>query len=586
MKPCSKHIDSTSSATWLKQAERMARSLRGRFQSNTQWLDGFKVTGSVCGGNLRASVMDIPGRILSFGENVIGQPGLFMEYEGPIRDRFAPADPVGVLALSQQQQQVDVGSMRAIGAPLTGTSFVASARPHEYVGGIVLPFIMAEAAVPRSGLYPNWSGIPASNTLWLVFRFTFAGAKALPVRSVSIDDATIRSLAPGYDLVRRDIDVTSALTRGTSPFPECYVHDDSLYVAVAVQKPGDGDGRCIGALLILRIDYDDTTESAAVGFFRLVEPEDFGEPLFELDPNTSEKGGANISGLALAVEATDPPRITVTGRLRNTLHTAPAVSPVRRWVLSARVKVEIAGAAVNLSYGYVDTLAGAAAGVPAGAISDPATVLMRHSTPDVLLPTPDGLLEHISLVTGARASGSETDNAAVVSSSIQQMVTLHDGAEVVQTASGLGWRTVFVLAGQSYYGEWLSGTTTQVARQAYPVSQDQALHLFLPLSDNSPRPIGMLSAAGLSIPAPAAAETIVLQVGVYQREVRDDQGEVVTPWAAYISGFDGAQAYGAVMAGSVSTPEFVPAPSFGAQGSFYIGNPLAGYQPGYGRMYG
>jgi hypothetical protein len=450
----------------------------------------------------------------------------------------------------------------------------------------VLPYIISVAPVPRSGLYPNWSGITVGNTLWLVFQVMFAGSKHAPGRTVSIDDATIRALAPGYDLVRRDTTVTSALTRGTSPFPECYMHDDSLYVAVAVQKPGEGDGRCLGAVLVLRVDYDDSAESASIGFSHLVEPEDFGEPLFELDPFTSERGGANISGLAIAVEDTDPPRITVTGRLRNTLHTAPDVSPVRRWVLSARVKAELSGASVNLSYGYVDTLAGAAAGVPAGAISDPGAVLMRHSTPDVLIPTPDGLLEHISLVAGIRSSGTETDNAAVVAPSIQQMVTRHDGAEVIQTAAGLGWRTIFVLAGQSYYGEWLSGTTTQAVRQAYPVSQDQALHLFLPLAANSPRPIGMLSAAGLSVPAPAAAETVVVQASVYQREVRDDQGEVVTPWAAYISGFDGAAAYGAVMSGSAETPVFVPAPSFGAQGSFYLGNPLAGYSPGYGRLYG
>lgn len=582
MNPCSKRVMTVSGNYLIRRAERLARNLPGEYQTKREVIDGYLVEGRRAGDLLTATVMDLPGRIISFGGNVSGQSSLAMQYSGPIRDRFAPRDQLGMQQAGEQAAVFPVGLIRFIGAPLTGQNVVAPGRAHEFEGGVVLPFIVSASPVQRNAIGPTWAGIPESNTLWLVFQTVFAGSKTLPDRTVSIDDATIRSLAPGYDLVRRDADTTYSLLRASSPFAECFMHEDSLYFAVPVQRPGDGDGRCLGAVLVMRVDFDDSNGTALVGMSQLIEPDDFGEPLFGLDPFTTEKGGANIDRLAIAVEP--GPKVTVAGRLRNTLHTPPGVSPSKRWVLSAKVKIEIEAGPPALSYAFVDTLAGAAATLPAGAVSDPAEVVMCESV--ILLPTDTGVLDVTFLVIGTRTAGGETDAAAVVSAEALRYVTTLSGAEAIQSAGDAGWSGGYQRPGTAYYSNWLSGTLSSVYKNSSTLAQGKLLISGTLAFSDTPA-FAVASGAGLELHPFSPTGASGMRGTVYQREVLDGDGQVVMPWAAYVTMLDGDTPAAVVLSGATEVnPIPVSVPVIASGGAYYLGNPFASYGLGYGRLYG
>lgn len=576
MKPCSKVISSAGSAKWIRQAEMLARSIKGKSGIKRQIIDGYKLTGSASSKNLRASVMDLPGKLITFGQALSGGIGALGEYTSPTRQWFATTGDQPLPAMPAEGRDSPLGPYLFIGSDLSTPNYVTASHASAFDGGVVLPFVLSSAPVQRIGNDPSWANIPLSTTLWLFFRVTYSGAGG-PLRSVAIADSVIRQLAPGFDLVRRGL--SSFTTLGASPFAECRFVNDSLYVTVPVQRASVGGNRrdCIGGMLTFRVDYVDG--AAAINWHDFVRPGDLGVPALEVTSDADGELANHIASLALAVEPLDPPRLTVTGRARSSYVAPSGWDGAQNWLVTARVKAVYQSGSRSLSVSFLDVLAGTDAPVFAVIAPDPGQIVMRDSKRDVLIPTPDGLLEFVSINIGIRAAVDEGVLSGTVAAEMQRFHTLLNGAAVVQSSNTMGFATQRLTVGDTYYRPWLNGTSTSVLDFSAQVAESRGL---LQLIENNSAPvsslaIGSLSSAGIGQIYKPALSPGPMYVSVYQQEIVED-GEVIMPLGAVVTHADNLVLTNAsigLMRGELGSVEFAQAPYYALSGTFYMGNPFA-----------
>lgn len=574
MTPIGKRADSAGAARYLDRARALAQSVRQKYGTKRNVIDGYLVEGRNAGGRRTATVIDLPGRFVAFGAANTEVASLLMMYNAPPRYVM---DPKGEAPVATEQLEGTLspllGSYYYIGAPLTGAQAIQAGRAAEFEGGVVFPSILANAPVASVGGITTWANIAAGTTVWLWFHVEFT-QQPKPLRSVSVSDATVRSMTGGYDLVPRGM--PSAQTRMMSaPFPATQYHNGSLYVAVPVQKTVTNNGTPVttnGGLWVFRVDYDDENDTAAIGWHHLLLPEQLGHP--KLVPSADFYGPlpCHIRGATLAVFG-DPARIVVKGVVRTSQTVAGrgATAPTN-WLVLARCRAEFVGAAVTFDYSELNVVCGKTAPILASIDTDVAKIRIPVS-PETLLVTPAGLVEASFAQVGWRSETDEGILSGTVSPELAEITVRGPLGTSVVTTQAYGWGPGTKQAGENLNAVQVTGTTGSVFPTGCQIATDRA---FLRVVNAANNAVGfaVLTATGLGEvyqPGPTGIQMIPT---AYQKE-RVVDNEVVEPWAVYFTSLDGAQPVGGIMRGTIGNIEFKPIPLFSRSGTFYMGNPLA-----------
>lgn len=587
-------IGSAGAARWIARAKRLAASIKGKTGVRREVLDGYLVTGKKVGGNRNASVLDLPGRFYMYGNTFGGgSSSAFRHRQAPERSFFSTHKESRLPPISDGDSD-DGLRLISFGSPVIASpSLAAVSQAHEFDGGIILPSLMSSSPLPSpEGQY--WAGIPESMSFWLVFHFVYGGVGG-KLRSVSIHDAVIRIMAPGFDVVSRDTPPLYADQLRSSPFPRVCFLDNTLYCAVPVQRnelPDDESAHCIGGLLVFSINYPEEGGGASIGWYDVILPGELGVPALEDVSDEDGELANNISDADIAAirMPSGLHRVVVTGRVRALAERLNINTDFGRGIITARAKAVYEGSLSVKSASYVDALY--EKGVPflAGIGANPDEIAMLGTGPSSLIATDAGVIEVLSLLICERPT---TLNSAslLYGDEANRIVIITDSGETAHSPSSLGWR----LAGEAYPGErydglWLTGTTVAINPRAKSTAgPDYGILGFVKNLEPDGTGTGGLAKVFTSGEIEIVYEAPswgTLYASVYQREVTDDEGGVTVPFGALVTGyFNNADAVIGVMNGSSGNEHpysvtLTECPDYPISGTFYLGNPLAAMKYG------
>lgn len=554
-----RRTNSPAGAYLLKRAVQLAERIKVKYGRKTEIIDGYLVEGKRSKDRLTASVLDLPGTLLTFGPGSPVDPGLYGRYDGPLRESFDPRLAIPLSVSAESVDGVPPGVVIGLGKPMDNPVLVAEASAHEADGCLVAPAILASQPINAS-----WTGVSPDTTLWLLFKAF--GSAALP--SVSIDDATVRQLTGGYDLVARDLSGQSQL-RG-SPFVACYQLGTALYVAVPVERM---DGSLpIGACWVFALTPGIVNGESVMGiaWHRLIELADMGAA-------TLTPAGLGGSLDLLAIAARNLPdigvEVTVTGRARVVRSTSGMA--VDNHLCTGRLFAQfLNGAAPSVTATDLDVLGGADNPLIGATGADPAKFYCMV-TGDVLLPYSGGLVEHSGFIAGDRKPMDEGVLSATVAVERSKMVTKAAGKTTTQYSNSLGWGVTDAQVGGGVWSR-IDGAIARVIGFASTVRGGQA-YSYMIRDGYSNVGAGLVTPDGVVEVYSPNIPTVQLQLSIYQREVTDADGKVLCPFGAVVTAVDLSDQTPkiALAKGSFTGLAFVVAPAYARQGTYYLGNPLA-----------
>lgn len=554
-----KRSNSPSGMYLLKRAAALAKRVVPQYGKKTEIVDGYIVEGRRVDDQFIATVLELPGALLTVGPGTPTDPGLYGRYDGPLRESFDPRLSVPLSVSADGVDGVPPGDVISFGQPMDNPVLVAEASVHEAEGCIVAPAILASQPINAS-----WTGVAPSTTLWLLFKAF--GRDALP--SVSIDDATVRQLTGGYDLVARDLSSQSQL-RG-SPFVACYQLGTALYVAVPVERM---DGSLpIGACWVFALTPGIVDGESVMGipWHRLIELADMGAA-------TLTPAGLGGSLDLLAIAARNVPdvgvEVTVTGRARVVRPTSGIA--VDNHLCTGRLFAQVTnGAALSVTATDLDVLGGADNPLIGATGADPAKFYCMV-TGDVLLPYSGGLVEHSGFIAGDRKPMDEGVLSATVAVERSKMVTKAAGKTTTQYSNSLGWGVTDAQVGGGVWSR-IDGAIARVIGFA-PTVRDGQAYSYMIRDGYSNVGAGLVTPDGVVDVYSPNIPTVQLQLSIYQREVVDADGQVLCPFGAVVTAVDLSDQMPkiAVAKGGFTDMTFVAAPTYARQGTYYLGNPLA-----------
>lgn len=590
-----KHVDALSTRV-RKQAKGLGQKLlrlSRKFATARAIHDGYICAAAKAGERVSVSVIDIPGQFLTFGPSAPTSVGLFGKYTVPTRGLFDPRSAATLPAVEAIPVVDPLGVVLSLGLPLpAGRTFVMEANVAAFDGGLVLPFVLADAAIATAGNVVTWQNVPLSNRLWLVFRVKRAGISGA-VRSVSLSDDLVRTLAPGYDLVLRDWEASGILF--SSPVPACAVFEDKLYFAVPVtqRRAGATPNHGIGAVLLGCVRYEviDGAQVAALDWSHVVACEDLGETALTPAEFPFVEGdgwlAAGMDHLALLPRRLneDDVEVLITARARVQRPTTDTVTllPIRRRCTGQVSLTVLNGGAPSIAVDRLDALCGADSPLLAEVPGYDAGLIYVMQSPDTLIPVAGGVIRHRRAQVGVRPALDEDvdTDGLLLAEQVTEFVTDSPAGSVVQTADVLGYSATSNASG-SQYPQLAQGAIGSV--QGFdPELRDGAAAVFLTKYEQSEVAIGTLTAAGIGSADDLPFVSASLQVSVYQREVLDQDDVLICPWGALVTSLQDGVAKAALAKGSFASLAFVDVPLYARQGTFYTSNPVAVLE--YGALY-
>lgn len=555
--------------------------------------DGFIFKGSKSGGRVRVDVLEVPGRLVgsnSYRDTIFdsmdGESTIdgVIESTSPLKDQMAPTGEPAT-ELRTEERPGSTGTLYAFGEPLPeGAHCILASWSTEVDGGVVMvqKYTAVEPERNASGDY-----IILEQEAWLVVMVKWAGAG--PARSVSFSDTFMRDTFGGSILARmRYIPGTETLYSPVmlnGGLPVAHYVDGALVIAIETSMPGPTDNDVRGGMVALCVGYGD--EGAQIVWSRAFEPDDFGP---DLSPDLLPAGGSTpykMAGLdlpAIFSWRTDAGLNTALSFRLRSWRTVDFPTTTAARIVTAQAFAVLLDGAGTLSVDYADSVSGADSGLP----QQSAETAYIQKFGDIFFLDADGqLVRHRCMRLLARVA-SDSDMGVIgrsstlnIAESLALLRTESVGGVVMQTQLALGYGPEELPAGTAD-----NNNTNGFAkvRFATPVGAGEVWSFgFINGAGMAQIGIARITSGGVAPPL-AAGIGRSLYLSTYQREVKDENGVVVTPMAQLATYIDVGAPKAAIKRGRFGSMDFLPAASFSRQGTFYLASPAD--IPRYGRIFG
>lgn len=555
--------------------------------------DGFIFKGSKSGGRVRVDVLEVPGRLVGSNnyrdtifDSMDGESTIdgVIESTSPLKDQMAPTGEPAT-ELRTEERPGSTGTLYAFGEPLPeGAHCILASWSTEVDGGVVMvqKYTAVEPERNASGDY-----IIFEQEAWLVVMVKWAGAG--PTRSVSFSDTFMRDTFGGSMLARmRYIPGTETLYSPVmlnGGLPVAHYVDGALVLAVETSMPGPTDNDVRGGMTVLCVGYGD--EGAQIAWSRAFEPDDFGP---DLSPDLLPAGGSTsykMAGLDLPAVfswRTDAGLNTALSFRLRSWRTVDFPTTTAARVVTAQAFAVLLDGAGTLSVDYADSVSGADSGLP----QQSAETAYIQKFGDIFFLDADGqLVRHRCMRLLARVA-SDSDMGVIgrsstlnIAESLALLRTESVGGVAMQTQLALGYGPEELPAGTAD-----TNNTNGFAkvRFATPVGAGEVWSFgFINGAGMAQIGIARITSGGVAPPL-AAGIGRSLYLSTYQREVKDENGVVITPMAQLATYIDVGAPKAAIKRGRFGSLDFLPAASFSRQGTFYLASPAD--IPRYGRIFG
>lgn len=544
--------------------------------------EGFIIRCTKAGRKVRVTFVAPPGRIVGFNNPVLDPADTYVVSQSPPGEPYAGMtspdknvmDPLtsAVTEFGQDPVKPTFRQAMAFGddMPETTVLYYTGSHPSECEGCVVFPamYLTSQFAANPGDDNPGWVG-------WDV-RWAGAGR----TMSLTMSEAYLESVVgEGFNLGFSPSSLANYYMGARMPVG--YVANKKLYGAVQVVNAAVGP---IGKLLVFCAEAVDTETAEA---------EQIMHWQFIIDP-------AEFSGLAPAPAGSDFWRTAVDlpaiiawvaaddlGVLRDHCVVTCRIKSEQRFdngdglgmrtrCATGQVMVSFLDGVPTVTYDFYDASAGANSGLP---VPSPTKAYLQRF-PDDLFFGPEGLVRHRKMGVFTRPamdSYFETLNITI-HDDIGYYRTQSTAGTVTQTQSTRGFGVMIENPGDTLSWETTADLTLGFAT---PVAVGEIWSWGYQNSDKS-RITMLVSVNGLEESLGVCPDTFC--ISTYQREVKNEDGDVVVDMAQLLSYLDGAQPMLAVRKGRAGVTTFYPAPAWSGRGLFYLASVLD--TPRYGRIFG
>lgn len=589
-----KHTDAISVSV-RKQAVLMGQSLlrtRAKHGSSSKVHEGYICRAVKKGDDVVVTVIQPPGQLVGCNDYVdaldpiVGESLLdgVVISDAPPASAMAPTSPA-VAEFKSGERLGGLGTVLPIGEPLPDDAqFLYASYPVEFSGGVIFPMCYgtaeAKAAMSAGGV--------TTEPIWWVFSVRWSGLG--PARSVSVSDAYVQSATGGMTAYPRKSPGGPIRSRYGARLPACHFNDDSLVLALEVEKPGGiGIEVTVGALLCLGVGYENG--AALVEWSRLIQPGELDAALVA-DTFSSPEGSYQVSGIGHpsvftwreVVAGITVSRCVVSGFAAcRRLRTIDDTTTFRK-VSGQFMLVMDDGIEQGIQVDFLDSGCGADYPLPKLSAAKIYSLKQRDA---FFLNQAGGLVRFRAMQVQARPAVDASIGLAApanfpLHADLCYLRTESSGGIVQQLQGSIGAGPVHLSAGDNRpfapdATDYIGFTTLAAAGELWLMALvngtggAQAAIMAV-------KPTGVAGLTEVGI-------TNSLRVSVYQQEILDSEGGVLVPLTALATlvGTDGV-ARAAVKKGRGGILAFLPAAAYSRWGTFYLGNPIGRQR--FGRMYG
>lgn len=576
---------SAEAARLRGEALKLGRSLelqRGKVGTKSMIRDGFLLKATKVEDIVTVRIVEAPGRFEGTNQYrnvldpIVGESTIdgIVGSTSPSRRQMSPLNTDAVAEVPTEETPISIGSTQAFGEALPESPFLLyNSFPTEFDGGVIFVHVYTDAAPPGNA---DTGFIVTDQPVWLAVLVRWSGLGA--VRSVTFSEDYIRGLT-GYGFYPRHVvyeDAPVTPIRYGARLPVAHYSSGRLTVAMELEQDGGGVST-IGGAGVFGIHYPNGV--AALEWHHVVGPDDIGATLSP-DTFSGEAGLFRASGYDLPAVFSwvdgGTPNIVASFRARVRKEVSGSYRLTTARVLIAR------DTSVSVTVSSVDSVAGADAGLPQvesdkvhiqkyrdDFFLSPASQLVRHSRMRVLVrPALDSSISPAAPTTLEL----HTDLALLITTA---------SSTVVQTQAVLGYGPEEATA-----GSLVSSGTNGIENAGFstPVGVGEVWSWGF-INGTSATQIGIarITASGVAAPL-ASGLPRTLRLGTYQKEVLNEDDQVVVPMGQVATVLDAGEPKIAIKKGRFGALDFIPAASYSRLGTYYLASALS--SPSYGRMYG
>lgn len=544
-------------------------------------LDGFLFHARKIAGRVSVDVVEVPGRFEGsnqyrgvldplVGESTID--GVVVSTSPPL----AAMDPRSgaVTEVPQQERKHTPRVVHAFGEPMPAQPFLLyNSFPTEFDGGVIFVHVYTDVEPPSDG---GTGYVITDQPVWLAVLVRWAGAG--PARSVTFSEEYVQSLTgmgfyPRYVMYEG---APAATQRYGARLPVAHYSGGKLSVAMELQQPA-GVLSTTGGLGLLCVAY--VQGEAVLDWWHKVGPNDLGP---DLSPDTftdTVVGAYQVSGFDLpAVFSWGDDEHSVVASFR--VRSRKAVGSSYRLV-TGQAKLLVVDGFASLSVDYLDSVAGADAGLPQ---VDAERVFIQKYRDDFFLDADGELVRHRRMRVAVRPPEDAGISPAApttltVHAEMARLVTQSASGTIAQSQSALGYGPEEVAPGQA-----ASNGTNGVENVGFstPVGVGEVWSWGF-MNGSGAQTIGIARVTPEGVAAPLAAGIPrSLRLSTYQQEVLGEIG-IDVPMGQVATILDEGEPKIAIKKGRFGAMDFVPAASYSRFGTFYLASPAT--TPKYGRLY-
>lgn len=537
----------------------------GRSGKLNSLMDGVIIDCTKVDGRVTVKVVEPPGRLVGFNN------GSYLEQSPP-----GEAYLVTLVQSSQLMgpagrqpttwpEEGDVAFPRPLplGDPLPESAqlWYSGSYPGVFDGGVVFPALYARD--PISGAAAD------NNPMWAVLDVRWAGAGQRA--SISLSEAFVRGLTGGFGFGAHG---TSADDFGARLNVATFANG-LLYGAMEVSNEGSIGPTAApeGRALVICVRVED--RQPVLVWHHVISLHDVpGLEPQSVDGVQLRAGLDLLAILAWLDPLTGENRCVVTARGRTEVPVTHLTGDVTR-IMTGQVRADFLEGAATTGVTYLDSMAGADSGLPM--LEAETAYIQRYPDTLWLVNNAPMRLRRVTLLVRPPLDAS-VDQSALEIDARRSMYLMEAGGEIRYYQSALAFGVEDGQPGDMFHPT--DSNMTDVFGFSTQVADDELWTWGI--RDDGQLQIVSFTGAGLvggSGPYPGS-----LVLSTYQREVLDDDGNVVVPMAQVASVRDAGKPKLAIRKGRSGPMDFIPAPHYSNFGTYYLANPVS--FPRYGRMFG